>query len=129
MKKILTLRRWIFYVPIYGVDLCLLHGPAAAANEYIAERFGIRDAISPRHAGHAMTIVNTKTQGVEYLIWTTNRTKRSADLVYDLCHETHHTAFDILRNASVVVTDDHEASAYLQEYLFRECWRRMGRTD
>lgn len=42
-----------------------------------------------------------------------------------LVHETHHLVNKILRYCGVVENEKGEAFAYLQEHLFRECWRRL----
>ena len=115
-----------FDVPIYDAWIVLLYGPFEQANVYMKKRFSLESVIDRSNRARSWQTTDSKDR-IAYVLWVGSSPKRDEMTLCNICHETLHIAHFILQTVGVRITNQ-EAVSYLQEYLFRECWKRIRRS-
>lgn len=120
------IRRWI--EPIYRIEISIMIGRLDQLRAHMRRRFPHFDhGVSFRRAsmGKAIEIESGLGWWTDYAIWLPTWQGRDEDF-QTLAHETLHVTFKALRQKGFRPTDSsEEAYTYYQEYLLRECLRRL----
>lgn len=111
-------------IPIYTSRMELIvNCPEQEALDYWNKKYGLSMS-ETGYAGFHQQI--RKGDGSAHLVWV-ELFDWSITAQSFLAHELIHTTFSILDDVSVKFDiENHEAFAYLYDYLFEQCWRKLG---
>jgi hypothetical protein len=129
-QKAVPFRTWLLETPIYRQPFRLFHGPTSDVRAYCKRNYQGKSSEEWPDVNHGAAVgyVTVKQGRLRcWLIWVGDSPRTDAELIYSICHETCHLARHILRTAGVPLSKHVEELAYLQEALFRMCWKKVGR--
>ncbi len=115
-------------VPIYDITLYI-----ATSVDYLISKFGQgfidhqKENVGENYPCYAGVAISPKGETVVYMLVDSKQFKSKESFLQTICHEAIHAAWSVLDLAMVKVDrENHEALAYLTDWIFRETLKLDG---
>ena len=129
-----TNRSWQFNFDLTHTGVCLVYGTREYLKKQVEKRMpmfvangGLRDFDISHSQG---CCVGSRRDNRSIIFLSNEHSVEYAETTYTLVHECTHSAHDIASFVNIPVAEESgnsEFIAYLVEYLYAACWRRLGK--